>query len=354
MLRALRRPPCLVSFSGGLDSSALLAVATAVARREGLDDPVPATLVFPGSPESDEEAWQETVLGRLGLQDWVRLTFGGELDAVGPVAQRVLGRHGLLWPFNLHFHLPIVEAAAGGTVITGFGGDELGRSSAALAAERGLARRQVGGARGLAHLLYRLSPPPVQPARELVRRRDLASAFPYLTAHARARLRLALAGEHSQPFGWGRLLRRWWWRTRYVQLCRANFAVMAAAEDVTMVHPFVEPELLRSLGESGRFAGLGDRRQLLDHLTRGRLPRELMTRTSKAVYSVPLWTDTALGFAREWSGGGLDESLVAPEAVRASWLSETRSVMSTTLLQAAWLADTRARARSARVPAASR
>ena len=54
MLRALRRPPCLVSFSGGLDSSALLAVATAVARREGLDDPVPATLVVPGSPESDE------------------------------------------------------------------------------------------------------------------------------------------------------------------------------------------------------------------------------------------------------------------------------------------------------------
>ena len=339
LLRALQHPPCLVSFSGGLDSSALLTVATAVARRAGLDDPVPATLVFPGSPESDEREWQEKVLGHLRLQDWVRLSFADELDAVGPVARRVLSRHGLLWPFNLHFHLPIVEAAAGGTVITGFGGDELGRSTAALSAERALARQQVRGARGLAHLLYRLSPSPVQRMRELVRRRDLAAEFPYLTANARVRLRLALAGEHSQPFGWGRLLRRWWWRTRYVQLCRTNFAIMAAAEGVAMVHPFVSPELLRSLGEAGRFAGLGDRRQLLDHLTRGRLPRELMARTTKAVYSVPLWTETATRFAREWSGRGLDESLVDPEAVRASWLSEARSVMSTTLLQAAWLAD---------------
>ena len=32
----LQRGPCLVSFSGGRDSSAVLAVATAVARREGL------------------------------------------------------------------------------------------------------------------------------------------------------------------------------------------------------------------------------------------------------------------------------------------------------------------------------
>jgi asparagine synthetase B (glutamine-hydrolysing) len=339
LLRALQRPPCLVSFSGGLDSSALLTAATAVARRAGLDDPVPATLVFPASPESDEREWQERVLRHLGLKDWIRLSFIDELDAVGHVAQRALGRHGLLWPFNLHFHLPIIEAASGGTVVTGFGGDELGRSSESLSAEGALARRRVRGARGLAQLLYRLSPPPVQWTRELLRRQDLAAVFPYLTRNARTRLRLALAGEHSQPFGWGPLLRRWWWRTRYVQVCRANFAVMAAPEDVAMVHPFVEPELLRTLGEGGRFAGLGDRRQLLDHLTRGQLPRALMTRRTKATYSVPLWTRTAVSFAREWSGRGLDASLVDPEAVRAAWLAEDRSVMCTSLLQAAWLAD---------------
>ncbi len=43
---ALERAPCLVSFSGGRDSSAVLAVATRVARRHGLPPPVPATNRF--------------------------------------------------------------------------------------------------------------------------------------------------------------------------------------------------------------------------------------------------------------------------------------------------------------------
>ena len=37
-----------------------------------------------------------------------------ELDAVGPYARRALARHGLLWPFNAHFHAPMLEQAAGG------------------------------------------------------------------------------------------------------------------------------------------------------------------------------------------------------------------------------------------------
>ena len=48
VLRALLRPPCLVSFSGGRDSSLVLAIASDVARRHGLPLPVPATNRFPG------------------------------------------------------------------------------------------------------------------------------------------------------------------------------------------------------------------------------------------------------------------------------------------------------------------
>jgi hypothetical protein len=339
MRGALLRPPCLVSFSGGLDSSALLALATAVARREGLADPVPATLVFPDSAESDELEWQELILRHLGLDDWIRLSFTDELDAVGPVAQCALTRHGLLWPFNLHFHLPIIEAAAGGTVVTGFGGDELGRSSASLSAERAFARRRVAGPRAGVHLAYRLSPQPVRLLRELVRRHDLQRGFPYLTAKARRQLQVALVREHTHPFGWGRLLRRWLWRSRYFQVCRANFAALASHDDVAMVHPFVEPPVLSSLGESGRYVGLGGRSELLDALMGDLLPPKFLNRTTKGAYSVPLWTDTATSFAAEWSGTGLDASLVDPEAVRAAWLTEGRSVMSTSMLQAAWLAD---------------
>ena len=339
MRRALRRPPCLVSFSGGLDSSALLALATAVARRDGLADPLPATLVFPQSEESDELQWQELILKHLGVDDWIRLSFTDELDAVGPVAQRALTRHGLLWPFNLHFHLPIIEAAAGGTVITGFGGDELGRSSATLSAERDLARRRVAGPRAGVHLAYRLSPPPLRWARELTRRNELRERFPYLTREARTRLQLALVREHTHPFGWGRLLRRWLWRSRYYQLCRENFEVMASRDDVAVVHPFVEPAVLSALGEGGRYAGFGDRRHLLYALMGDLLPPGFLDRTTKGTYSVPLWTDTATSFAVSWSGHGLDDSLVDPEAVRATWLTDGRTVMSTSMLQAAWLAD---------------
>jgi hypothetical protein len=54
---ALERAPCLVSFSGGRDSSAVLASATDLARREGLPLPIPATNRFPDAPGSDEAVW---------------------------------------------------------------------------------------------------------------------------------------------------------------------------------------------------------------------------------------------------------------------------------------------------------
>ncbi|HEY2429742.1 MAG TPA: hypothetical protein VGI06_12480, partial [Acidimicrobiales bacterium] len=46
ILDGLRRPPCIVAFSGGRDSSAVLAVAVDAARRHGLAPPVPLTHVF--------------------------------------------------------------------------------------------------------------------------------------------------------------------------------------------------------------------------------------------------------------------------------------------------------------------
>src|SRR5438128_1990791 len=41
---ALLTPPCVLGFSGGRDSSALLASALDLARREGLPEPIPITL----------------------------------------------------------------------------------------------------------------------------------------------------------------------------------------------------------------------------------------------------------------------------------------------------------------------
>jgi hypothetical protein len=94
ILPSLVRAPCLVSFSGGRDSSVVLAAATRVARRHGLDDPVPATIRAPAAPHADEAAWQERVVRHLGIDDWLRSDFGDELDAVGTIARAALRRHG--------------------------------------------------------------------------------------------------------------------------------------------------------------------------------------------------------------------------------------------------------------------
>jgi hypothetical protein len=66
-----------------------------VARREGLPEPIPATLRFPEASDTDEDDWQEQVVRRLGCGDWTRLEFTDELDLVGPVARRVTATEGL-------------------------------------------------------------------------------------------------------------------------------------------------------------------------------------------------------------------------------------------------------------------
>src|SRR3954463_7149340 len=75
---ALLRPPCVIAFSGGRDSSALLAVATRLAAREGLQPPGAVTQPFPPLPETDESEWQELVARHIGLRDWVRIAHHDE------------------------------------------------------------------------------------------------------------------------------------------------------------------------------------------------------------------------------------------------------------------------------------
>ena len=144
MLAALERGPCFVSFSGGRDSSAVLAAATQPHDVAGLPAPVPVTIRAAHEPHSHESEWQELVVAHLGLDDWIRIQIDDELDAVGPYARRALERHGLLWPFNAHFHLPMLEQAVGGTLLTGIGGR---RAVGRLAAPRLAPRRRALGLR---------------------------------------------------------------------------------------------------------------------------------------------------------------------------------------------------------------
>ena len=122
---ALARPPCGVAFSGGRDSSTVLAIATHVARRDGLAEPVPIAGVFPAAPRAEETQWQEAVVRHLGLRDWQRIRMHDELDLVGPLATPGLLAHGVVWPPLIHVDIPLLELLEGGSLLDGEGGDEV-------------------------------------------------------------------------------------------------------------------------------------------------------------------------------------------------------------------------------------
>lgn len=320
LLPALGRPPCLVSFSGGRDSSTVLAAAVAVARREGLPAPVAATLRAPAVARADETAWQERVVAHLGLEDWVRLEVDDELDAIGPHAARVLRRHGLLWPCNIHFHLPLLDLARGGALLTGIGGDEL-----FAAATHPTRRRRAFG----------WAPPPLR--RAVLARREPVD-FPWLTAAGRRAATAARAAEGaSEPRG-VRARMAWLRGLRYLDLALDAIGEVAADGDVELAHPLFDPGLWASVAAHGGFAG---RTEGMRALFGDLLPPDVLARGSKAGFDAVFFNRHSRAFAGSWDGTGVDGDLVDAAALREHWRSDAPRPQSFTLLQALWLARDR-------------
>jgi hypothetical protein len=318
MLAALRRPPCLVSFSGGRDSSTVLATAAALARREGLPAPVAATLRAPGSARADETSWQERVVEHVGIEDWVRIEVTDELDAVGPYAARVLRRHGLLWPFNVHFHLPLLDLARGGALLTGVGGDEL------FAAASGQTWRRRA---------FAWAPPAVR--RAVLARREPVE-FPWLTGAARRATTAARAAEAaSEPRGVARRM-AWMRGLRYLEL--ALGAIGLLAEDVQLAHPLFDAGVWAAAAAHG---GFEDRTEGMRALFGDLLPPEVLARRSKAGFDHVFFNRHSRAFAGSWDGSGAPEGLVDADALREHWLGEAPAAQTFPLLQALWLARDR-------------
>ena len=337
IMPALRRPPCLVSFSGGVDSSVVLALAAHLARREGLPPPIPATHRFPRVPEADESSWQEQVVAHLGLDDWVRLEWSDELDVVGPVAQRLLRRHGMLVPFNGHFHLPFVERAAGGAVVTGVGGDELFAPLRRATAAHLLRGRRAPRPRDLPALAFGLAPHRLRT--QIVARRRGFDRYGWIRPAARRRLAHAYAAwEAGEPLRSDRALTAWWWRSRMLQSNLAGKRALGADADVLVASPFAAPEVLAACAAAGGPVGLGSRDRALAGSAGDLLPPALLARRSKASFDGAFWTARACAFAAAWDGRGVDPALVDVAGLRAEWARERPDPHSFALLQQAWLA----------------
>jgi asparagine synthase (glutamine-hydrolysing) len=330
----LREGRCFVSFSGGRDSSLVLAAAASAARRHGFSLPVPVTIRFPRVGHTDEHEWQELVVRELGIDEWVRLELTDELDVLGDFATRGLRRHGLLWPFNVHFHAPMFDVARGGTLLTGIGGDEALGSSRWARPVSVLRGTQRPSPRDLLRIGLLCAPRPIR--RELIVRRA-PQPFPWLTERAaRALIRTWAADQAREPRSLRARLRRLPGR-RAIREGVASLDLLAQDAGTAVDHPLLARSFLGAVAAAGRGAGWLDRSLAMRALFDGVLPTPLLERTSKARFDGVFWGPRSRIFAAGRQGGPPDTQVVDQSALERAWAQSEPDAHSFLLLQAAWL-----------------
>jgi asparagine synthetase B (glutamine-hydrolysing) len=333
--RALLRAPCVVSFSGGRDSSAVLALATAVARRENLPLPIPFTFRFPNVPSTEESEWQERVISYLQLEHWERTDITDEFDLLGDTSRYCLTTHGLTWPPNAYLHVPIFQAARHGSVLTGLDGDGLLGDWRWLHAQSVLHGRLPRRVRDISAVGLALAP---TTARRVVQRRRPMAVPDWLTPAATRAFTAALVDRAAgEPRRWDKRL-QWYAKSRALYLAVTNLDVIALSDDVTVVHPLFDRTFLAVLAAEGGPAGIGNRTEAMRHLFGDLLPAEIIERRSKAEFGRAFWGEQAQDFARSWDGSGIDHDLVDGERLQAAWSEPSPMFHSYTPLLAAWLA----------------
>jgi asparagine synthetase B (glutamine-hydrolysing) len=336
ILPALLRPPCLVSFSGGRDSSTILALAVRLARREGLELPIPATNRFPPAESSDDAEWQERVVVHLGLTEWARADNTSDLDSVGPVARRMLRRHGLLWPFNTHFYAPLLHEAFGGSFLTGIGGDE------ALGRPRWIRAAAVLSRRGRLHprelLAVGLTASPFAVRRAAVSTREPV-LLPWLRSEAQREVWARWMTETaSEPLSTTSRF-AWWRRLRYVRLGIEALKQVASELLVEVRHPFADAGFAAALAAVPPDTRGHGRATAMRQLFQDALPIELIQRCTRSHFELVFWNEHSRALAARWNGEGIDDELVDIEALRREWEAPRPDARTFMLLQRIALAE---------------
>jgi asparagine synthetase B (glutamine-hydrolysing) len=330
--------PCYVSFSGGRDSSAVLAAATALARREGHALPVPVTRVYPDLPDTDESAWQRAVVDHLGLTEWVRLELrNGESDLLGDAARGALESRGLLWPPALQAHGVMFEHLREGSLLTGEGGDAVlgGRRITPMAAV--LAR---GGRTDRTLVRYSAFATLPRRARQRIAHRILQSSTQrrWLRPAAFERhVRLAAADACAEPLRYDSATWSITHRRSFATISH-NHAAAAAEYGIRASDPLLDHRFVAALARAGGPFGWPGRTATMLALFSDVLPQAVLCRTTKASFNRAHTGAATREFARTWDGSGIDDHLVDVERLRNVWLSDEPTMATGVLLHSAWLA----------------
>jgi asparagine synthase (glutamine-hydrolysing) len=321
-----------VCFSGGRDSSAVLALAVHVARRRGAPLPIPVTLRFTAHPESDESQWQELVVQHLGLTEWIVIE-RPDADLLDPAIAGLLATRGLFYPSQIGSYIPIVEAADGGVVLTGEGGDESFGGWQFRAAMHPVEWGPVTAAKAVA--VAALTHGPVA-AKHWFRQRRQSQTW--LTEAGRIAVDAALDdAAEVEPIGWRSYL-AWSFARRAWDQARHTLDLLGAASQCRVVHPLAEPALLSSLTAAWPRRGPADRTDVMQSVVGDLLPRMIVERDDKAVLASVFIGERSKAFIERWDGTGVDAEWIDTQALRGVWSRRYPYVGSFNLLHQAWLA----------------
>ena len=324
--------PVYVCFSGGRDSSAVLALAVHAARRLGAPLPVPVTLRFPDHPESDESQWQEMVVRHLGLTDWVVIE-RADADLLDPVITGLLAARGLFYPSQIGSYLPIVAAAAGGVLLTGEGGDESFGGWQFRAAMHPLAWGPRSAAKAVAVASLNRG---TASMKRWYRRRGWP--YPWLTVAGRQAVDVALDdAAEREPLAW-RAYVAWMFARRAWFLAQQTMSEVGEASRCEIVHPLADPAVLAALSDAWTWRGPADRTDVMQAVVGDLLPPQVVERDDKAILASVFLGARAKAFIEQWDGSGVDAEWVDPDVLRQVWARRYPYVGSFNLLHQAWLA----------------
>jgi asparagine synthetase B (glutamine-hydrolysing) len=327
--------PCYVEFSGGRDSSAVLAAAAEACRRSGHAAPVPVTLAFP-EPTGDEQ-YQEQVVEHLALTEWIVVRLD-DPDLLGEPARAFVAAHGLVWPATFSVRADALAKLPPGLFLSGEGGDEvLGprRASVAALPLRHLRRRQRPPASSLRTACVAVAPRVLRS--RLAARSLLAGGYgawlePSLRSRYARRIADLGAAEPWRPARWaGYYLAR-----PDVALGHAQVERLMAEAGHRWVAPLTSLRFVAAVGAARWHQHRGRTDFLRTHFA-DRLPASVIERRDKARFNSVYFGPRTREFARRWDGTGL------PPGVDAAWLKHhwatSPLVHSGTalLLHAAWL-----------------